>query len=89
MKSIHLNEWPDAGDLKQKLLDRVHVFTSLIEIISQVRKWKTQHQKPMNSEIVLIILEQQYKILKDVLHDLKDVTNAREIRKGKQFRVEF
>ena len=42
----------------------------------------------MNSEIVLSIDEKEHKNLKDILEDLKDVSNAKEIKQGK-FKVEF
>ena len=42
----------------------------------------------MNSEIVLTIPKENHKTLKDLLQDLKDVTNSKEIKEGK-FNVEF
>jgi len=42
----------------------------------------------MNSEIKLSIPEEQYNLFKDMLDDLKDVSNAVEIKKG-IFKVEF
>jgi len=88
-KSIHLSEWPKVKDLKQKQLDEVHIFATMAEIISNTRKWKTKAKKSMRAEIRLIILRQNYDKLKPLLQDLKDVVNAKEIKTGKQFRVEF
>jgi hypothetical protein len=42
----------------------------------------------MNSEIILNLDKEIYKILKEVLADLKDVMNISEIKEGK-FKVEF
>ena len=42
----------------------------------------------MNSEISLTISKKDYEKLSNILEDLKDVTNAREIKTGK-FKVEF
>jgi len=42
----------------------------------------------MNEQIILTLEEADKKVLKDVLQDLKDVANAKEIKAGK-FKVEF
>jgi len=97
-KSIHISDWPEVGtpqaypetfskkistrgkDKSDKTLDLI------LEIISKVRQEKTKVGKPMNAECVLTISNKEK--LKDVLEDLKGVTNVREIKKGK-FKVEF
>ena len=43
----------------------------------------------MNSEIILSLDEKIYSALKELLEDLKHVTNAKEIKIGKEFKVEF
>ena len=42
----------------------------------------------MNSEIILTLEKKDQEKLKEVIEDLKDVTNAKEIKEGK-FKVEF
>ena len=42
----------------------------------------------MNAEIILTISNEENNKLKEMLEDLKDVTNAKEIKTGK-FKVEF
>ena len=42
----------------------------------------------MNSEIILTIEKKDKEKLKDVLEDLKGVTNAKEIKEG-EFKVDF
>jgi valyl-tRNA synthetase len=88
-KSIHICEWPKAEDLKQKSLDQVASWSVLVRVIEGIRKWKTKDKKSMNSEILLMLTKGNLEILKDFLDDLKDVANAKEIKEGKQFRVEF
>jgi hypothetical protein len=56
--------------------------------LGSVRQEKTKKQKSMKSEIILTISEKDYKTLKEIIKDLKDVTNAKEIKQGK-FKVEF
>ena len=65
-------------------------YAKVIEIVFKVRQEKSKNQKPMNSEIILILDEKDYTIIKaGFLEDLKNVTNAREIKEGKQFRIDF
>ncbi|MFH1607945.1 MAG: valine--tRNA ligase [archaeon] len=84
-KSIHISEWPKEiklGQVDSKL------WSLMLEIISKVRQEKTKAGKAMNSECVLTISKGDKGKLKDVLDDLKAVTNAKEIKTGK-FDVEF
>lgn len=80
--SIHLSTWPGG-----KKSDS-NYFADFCELLSKIRAEKTNAKKSMNSEIILTILENQEKTLKDSLQDLKAVTNAKEIKTG-EFRVEF
>lgn len=82
-KSIHLFEFP-----KIKRIFVKNDFDLLIEFLSKVRQEKTKAKKSMNSQIVLTLEQNIAEKLKYVLPDLKAVTNAKEIRKGK-FNVEF
>ena len=87
-RSIHLAEWPKEIEglfFKEKDLVDLDLF---FEILSKVRQEKTKKQKSMNTEINLTLPNEDIKKLKDVLEDLKDVTNSKEIKEGK-FRIEF
>lgn len=84
-KSIHISEWPKeikVGKVDSKLWDL------MVEVISRVRQEKTKAGKAMNFEIVLTLDKKTKEKLKDVLDDLKNVTNAKEIKEGK-FDVKF
>ncbi len=83
-KSIHISSWPSFE--KEKKSDELDLF---IEILTKVRQEKSNAKKSMKSEIILTITKEDKKKLKDLLEDLKDVTNAKEILEGKEFRVEF
>ena len=88
-KSIHLSPWPKADILKAGSEKTNSEFNIFIKILSIVRQEKTKVQKAMNSEIILTLEKNDYLLLKqDLLDDLKNVTNAREIKEGK-FKVEF
>ena len=87
VKSIHLCSWPEEFKIETNKDDEKKL-SLLLEVISEVRKEKTNAKKSVKSEIILTLEDKKEKILEDVLVDLKSVLNAREIKKGK-FKVEF
>ena len=88
-KSIHISKWPDVKvfDLDGAKHDAVF-WNTLIKNIAKIRQEKTKAKKSMNSEINLTLPGADIKILTVLLDDLRDVTNATEIKQGK-FKVEF
>ncbi len=88
-KSIHISDWPKPENIEQKKLDVVHKFGSFVNVLEQIRRWKTNNQKAMNSEIILTLAKEEIEGISDLLGDLKDVMNAVEIKEGEQFRVDF
>ncbi|MFH1607695.1 MAG: class I tRNA ligase family protein, partial [archaeon] len=85
-KSIHLSSWPKIDN--KKLDGKTSEWDLLMDVITKVRQEKTKAKKPMNAEIVLTLDKKTHESLKEVLEDLKDVVNAKEIKVGK-FDVEF
>ncbi|MFC1710780.1 valine--tRNA ligase [Nanoarchaeota archaeon] len=85
-KSIHISSWPELKIKPDKKLDELG--NKFIEILSKIRQEKSLAQKPMNSEIILTINKKDKTALKDVIEDLKAVTNSREIKEG-EFKAEF
>ena len=84
-KSIHISDWPKYDkNLEDKKLEKIG--DKAIDIISKVRQYKTQNQKSMKTEVKLTPGE---KDLKQVLDDLKAVTNASEINFGKTLKISF
>jgi valyl-tRNA synthetase len=91
-KSIHISAWPDVslGRLEGERWFNIYWHT-FMGIVSKVRQEKTKAKKPMNSEIILYTPEKGGVILLEetgIFNDLKNVTNAKEIKEGK-FKVEF
>ena len=93
-KSIHLSKWPEY-DKTQELAEEnwresgmVNRFFVFSELISKIRGKKTEAKKSMNSPIILTLDKKTYNSLNDFLEDLKNVTNAQEIKEG-EFKVEF
>ena len=87
-KSIHISEWPSVSvwELDGAKWDTLY-WDTFIDIVSKVRQEKTKAKKSMNSEIILYIPDDVTPFLN--LEDLKNVTNAKEIKEGKQFKVDF
>ena len=88
-KSIHISIWPEVKWVEQKNLDIVSKWGSLIELLEWTRKWKSKEQKAMNAECVLTFGKHSQEDLKEMMGDFKNVTNAKEIKEGPQFRVNF
>ena len=84
-KSIHLSQFSDFKGSKE--LSKC--FRLFLDLLYKIRAEKTKAKKSMNVECVLTIPKQNYEDLKEMLEDLKNVTNAKEIKKGKKFKVEF
>ncbi len=89
-KSIHTSNWPKELKIKKGKNEKKdkEVFELMLDIIYKVRQEKSNAKKSMKSEITLTIEKKDIEKLKDVLQDLKSVTNASEVKEGK-FRVEF
>ncbi|MDP2906470.1 MAG: valine--tRNA ligase [Nanoarchaeota archaeon] len=84
-KSVHLTEWPKyEKKLEDKKLETVG--DKAVDVINKVRQYKTQNGKSMKTEINLVLDEKE---LKQVLEDLKAVTNAKEISFGKTLEISF
>jgi len=83
-ESIHLSEWPKVDGK----IEKGDEFDLFVEILSKIRQEKTKVKKAMNSEIVLSLDKKDFKAIGEMMEDLKDVMNAKEIKEGK-FKVEF
>jgi len=80
IKSIHISAWPEAGKIDEKIEkagDRA------VEIIKEVRMFKSKAQKSMKAPIILTIEEKDHELLKDFIEDLKAVTASQKIETGK------
>ncbi len=95
-KSIHISKWPKP---QSDTILVSHIWPMFLKVIYKVRQEKSTAKKPMNSEIILTLEKEYYgktHFLKipnperfaGMLEDLKNVTNAKEIKTG-SFKVEF
>ncbi len=85
-KSIHISKWPKIENIKKENNDKTFGF--LINILTKIRTEKTKAKKSMNSEIILTLEKKDKEKLNEILEDLRDVMNIKEIKQGK-FEVEF
>ena len=80
-KSIHIESWPSQIKIKENKEDD-KVWNKLIEVITAVRTAKSKAKKSMRAEILLSLPEEDYKLLKPVIEDLKAVACAKEVKSG-------
>ncbi len=86
-KSIHISKWPEIVKITNKKEDEA-IYDLLLDVISDVRKEKSDNQKSVKAEIILTLEKEKQEKLKDMLDDLKSVLNVKELKQGK-FKVEF
>lgn len=85
-KSIHISKWPvDNKKYVDKEVEKIG--DTVIKIIQDVRKFKTSNKKSLKQEITIKLNKNDYKIVRNVIDDLKSVTNAKEITIGNNFEV--
>ena len=82
-KSIHLSLFEEINSNEK--LDSGNLF---MEILGKIRREKTIKKKSMRNKIILNLEKKDYDKLEGMIEDLKDVTNAVEI-KIKEFKIEF
>ncbi|MBI5803290.1 valine--tRNA ligase [Candidatus Pacearchaeota archaeon] len=87
-KSIHISDWPKSDKKRREKLQKNRAYYELGLIIDKIRQEKTKAQKSMNSEIILTLTKEDKSKIKELIDDLKHVTNAREIKDG-EFKIEF
>jgi len=88
-KSIHISDWPkeDIWRLREADYGGV-IWINIKDLLSKIRQEKTKAKKPMNAECSITLDKKYIRILEGMIEDLKNVTNAKEIKEGK-FGVEF
>jgi valyl-tRNA synthetase len=81
IKSIHISPWPEADD---SLIDENIEATGdkLVEIISQVRKSKSENNVSLKEPVTELIINLQESEVGPFLEDLKSVTKAEKVTFG-------
>ena len=82
-KSIHISKWPEMKIKSDKKLEKAG--NLFMDVLHKVRKLKSEKNLSMKKEIALTLEKSKFK---DMLDDLKAVTNATEIKEGK-FKIEI
>ncbi|HLC73395.1 MAG TPA: valine--tRNA ligase [Candidatus Nanoarchaeia archaeon] len=87
-KSVHISKWPDFDKtLKDNHIEKIGEL--FMKIVQEVRKFKTINKKSLKEEIRITLPKKDYGNLGEVIMDLKAVTNAKEIKIGKNFGLSF
>jgi valyl-tRNA synthetase len=88
IKSIHLCSWPV---LNKNLINENNeeIGDKLIEIISEVRKQKSQKSLSLKEPVKEIVLPLKESEVKDFIEDLKSVTKAEKISFGKELQIKL
>ncbi|QQG39439.1 MAG: valine--tRNA ligase [Candidatus Aenigmatarchaeota archaeon] len=86
MTSIHKTIWPDAARVDAEF---VAFGDSLLEIISAVRKAKSERSLSMKAPVKRLVMNVDEKRAKPFLEDLYAVLNAEKIEFGKELAIEL
>jgi valyl-tRNA synthetase len=88
-KSIHISEWPKA-DEKNIDEEAEKIGDAAVEIVSAVRKYKSENNKSLKVEIPRLKIETAVD-LTEVLADIKSITRALEVtvNEGKETKIEI
>ncbi len=88
VKSIHVSSWP-GYDIKLNDKGSEKVFDNFVSVLNNVRQLKAKANKSLKEEVGLTLKRDDYNILLSSMDDLKAVCNAREVKKGSKFGVEW
>jgi len=88
IKSIHLCSWPIS---EASLIDEKNekIGNQLIEIISEVRKEKSQKSLSLKAPVKEIVLPFKESEVKGFIEDLKSVTKAEKVSFGKKLEIKL
>lgn len=80
-KSIHLSKWPVVSDVIDEKAEKMGDMA--VDIISAVRKYKSENNLSMNTEIEKIIVNKEEKDFSlDIIRTIKKTVKAKEIEFG-------
>jgi len=83
IKSVHINEWPEAEKVKDS-----SDFNIIINDLSFVRQEKSKNKLPLNCPVKEFITP-NYKILENYKEDFMSASGAIVIKIGKEHKIEF
>jgi valyl-tRNA synthetase len=86
-KSIHISSWPETDEtlIDTKIEKQGDQFA---ELLSKIRKFKSDHGKPLNSQIDVWLEQKDLDHLKGMDDDFKAVAKIKHLHSG-SFKVEF
>ncbi|HLC72825.1 MAG TPA: valine--tRNA ligase [Candidatus Nanoarchaeia archaeon] len=80
-KSIHISSWPTV-DKKLISEETLVVGDRFVQILAEVRQFKSKQQVSLKAEVILTLEKKDYTLLEPVFADLRATCQAREIKQG-------
>ncbi len=80
-KSIHLENWPKP-DKKMMSREYSEKGARANALISEIRKFKTENKKPMNSPVEVVLDRKEMGAVKEFIDDIRQTVKASEIKAG-------
>jgi len=86
-KSIHLSEWPKAGEINEEALETMQNFN---KIISEIRQHKAKNQMAQNAELSTVKLTLEQPLGEELVSEMKSIAKIKLVGQEKgNFKVEI
>jgi valyl-tRNA synthetase len=82
-KSIHVDSWP-SPILQDREAEKIG--DEFVRVLAYVRQEKSRLNKSLKEEVKVLYCSP---LLKTVVHDLRAVTKAKEVKFGSELKVDF
>ncbi len=80
-KSLHVSSWPTI-DKKLIFEDSLALGDRFVQILAEVRQFKSQHKVSLKTPILLTLEKKDYHLLQPAFADLQATCQAQEIKQG-------
>ena len=87
-ETLHLSNWPEP-DVALDNVTVEKVGDRFVEILGEIRKFKSDNGKSLKEEVEVVLIEDDFKLLEKCMDDFKATTNARSVESGKEFSINF
>jgi valyl-tRNA synthetase len=87
-ETLHLSNWPEP-DVALDNVTVEKVGDRFVEILGELRKFKSDNGKSLKEEVEVVLIEDDFKLLEKCMDDFKATTNARSVESGKEFSINF
>ena len=87
-ETLHLSSWPEP----ELSFDNVEIEKAgdrFIELLAEVRKFKSDNGKSLKEEVDIVLAEDDFKLLEKCMDDFRATTSAKSVKLGKEFIIKF